>query len=79
MTNLHSDWTQGNNLRREFKFKDFKEALDFVNKVGELAEEANHHPDIELSWGKVVINLITHSEGKITEKDYALAKKIDTL
>lgn len=66
-------------LIKEFKFEDFKSALEFVNEVGKLAEQSNHHPDIELSWGKVVIKLTTHSEGKVTNKDYDLAAKIDQL
>ncbi|MDB5163585.1 MAG: Pterin-4a-carbinolamine dehydratase [Candidatus Saccharibacteria bacterium] len=66
-------------LVREFKFADFKSALGFVNKVGELAEAANHHPDIQLGWGKVVITLTTHSEGGVTDKDRQLAEKIDGL
>lgn len=73
-------WQEANNeLQRSFSFPDFKAALVFVNKVGDLAEQANHHPDIELSWGKVVVHLSTHSEGKVTEKDRQLAKEIDTL
>lgn len=68
-----------NQLVKTFKFADFKSALEFVNKVGQLAEEAQHHPDIELSWGKVVIHLTTHSEGGVTDKDTVLAKEIDNL
>ena len=75
-----SDWLQENSLiTKEFIFPDFKSALEFVNKVGELAEKANHHPDIELGWGRVKISLTTHSEGKVTEKDRALAAEIDQL
>lgn len=66
-------------INKEFKFDDFKAALDFVNKVGELAEAANHHPDIELGWGRVKITLTTHSEGQVTDKDRHLAKQIDEL
>lgn len=68
---------EDNNLSKEFKFADFKSALDFVNKVGELAEKANHHPDIELSWGRVKISLTTHSKNRVTNKDHELAKEID--
>lgn len=68
-----------NQLQRTFNFADFKSALAFVNKVGDLAERAGHHPDIELGWGKVVVHLSTHSEGGVTEKDRNLAKEIDTL
>ena len=66
-------------LAKEFKFIDFKSALDFVNKVGDLAEKADHHPGIELGWGRVKISLTTHSEGKISDKDRNLAAKIDKL
>lgn len=62
---------------REFNFPDFKTALGFVIKVGELAEAANHHPDINLGWGKVSISLTTHDAGGVTEKDRQLAKEID--
>lgn len=66
-----------NSLVREFNFPDFKTALGFVIKVGELAEAANHHPDINLGWGKVSISLTTHDAGGVTEKDRQLAKEID--
>ena len=66
-------------LRKDFKFSDFKSALVFVNKVGELAENANHHPDIYLGWGYVQIWLTTHSEHSITDKDHEIAKQIDKL
>jgi 4a-hydroxytetrahydrobiopterin dehydratase len=66
-------------LVREWKFANFKEAWDFVDKVGELAEKANHHPDIEFGWGHVKIKLRTHSEDAITDKDRNLAAQIDAL
>lgn len=73
-------WNEESNcLVREFKFEDFKSALDFVNKVGGLAEAAQHHPDIELGWGRVKITLTTHSESKATGKDRELATQIDNL
>jgi 4a-hydroxytetrahydrobiopterin dehydratase len=73
-------WQEENkSLVKEFSFSDFSEALTFVNKVGELAEAANHHPDIHLGWGKVVISLTTHDEGSVTEKDRQLAKEIDEI
>lgn len=74
-----NNWTEKNNkLEREFEFSNFKEALEFVNKVGELAEEANHHPDILLhDYKKVLVTLTTHSEGSVvTEKDRKLAGEI---
>lgn len=71
-------WIEKENfLEHTFTFPDFASALSFVNKIGALAEEMNHHPDIELSYGKVVVKLRTHSSGKVTEKDYALAEKIN--
>lgn len=73
-------WNEENDcLVKEFSFDDFKSALAFVNKVGDLAEEANHHPDIELGWGRVLVRLTTHSEGGVTEKDRQLASQIDKL
>ncbi len=61
-----------------YKFKDFQEALTFVNRVGALAEEADHHPDIDIRYNKVTLTLVTHSAGGLTEKDLALAGAIDT-
>jgi len=74
-------WDQdGNAITREFSFADFATAVAFVNKVAELAEEANHHPDILLhGYNKVRLTLSTHSEGRVTEKDHALAERIDAL
>jgi 4a-hydroxytetrahydrobiopterin dehydratase len=73
-------WQEQNKaLVKEFSFPDFKSALSFVNRVGELAEIANHHPDISLGWGKVIVNLTTHDAGGVTEKDRELAKNIDKI
>lgn len=73
-------WNELNGtLTKEFVFKDFKEALAFVNRIGEAAEKQNHHPDIQLSWGKVIVSLQTHSEHAVTKKDRQLADTIDTL
>lgn len=66
-------------IKRDFTFKDFKEALDFVNKVGEIAEKEGHHPDIMLSWGKVVIELTTHAIGGLSINDFILARKVEIL
>ena len=66
-------------LEKEFKFKDFKEALDFTNRVGELAEEQNHHPDIYLAWGKVALTLWTHKIDGLTESDFVFAAKVDQI
>ncbi|MBZ2176009.1 4a-hydroxytetrahydrobiopterin dehydratase [Schnuerera sp. xch1] len=66
-------------LEKTYKFKNFKEALDFTNKVGILAEKEGHHPDIYLSWGKVIIKLWTHKIGGLHENDFILAAKIDEI
>ena len=73
------DWVVVNNhhLEREFKFPDFKSALEYVNKAGAIAEEQGHHPDIFLAWGKVRITIWTHKIDGLTESDFILAAKID--
>jgi len=70
---------QEHHLRRVFTFPDFVSALAFVNKVGEIAEKEGHHPDIYLTWGKVEITIWTHKINGLTESDFILAAKIDTL
>jgi 4a-hydroxytetrahydrobiopterin dehydratase len=76
-----SGWSYENDqIGKEFKFKDFKSALEFVNKVGDEAEKMNHHPDIFLhSWNKVKLTVSTHSVGGVTEKDFTLAGNIESL
>jgi len=64
-------------VEKEFKFPDFKSALAFVNKVGAIAEEQGHHPDIVLAWGKAGIKIWTHKINGLTESDFILAAKID--
>lgn len=77
---LDGAWEKyGNCLRREFKFDDFTGAVDFVNRLTPIANEANHHPDVFISWGLARVSLITHSEHGITEKDFELAAKLDGL
>lgn len=66
-------------IQKEYKFKNFREALDFVNRVGELAETVGHHPDVALSWGKVKITLWTHKINGLSETDFIFAAKADTL
>jgi 4a-hydroxytetrahydrobiopterin dehydratase len=66
-------------LTRAFKFLDFQKALDFVNRVGEVAENQGHHPDIFLAWGKAEITLWTHKVNGLTESDFIMAAKIDQL
>jgi 4a-hydroxytetrahydrobiopterin dehydratase len=73
------DWevVEGHHLRREFRFRNFREALDFVNRVGELAEEQGHHPDVEFGWGRAAITIFTHKIDGLTESDFVLAAKVD--
>jgi len=66
-------------LRRSFRFRNFREALDFVNRVGELAEEQNHHPDICFGWGRAEITVFTHKIDGLTESDFVFAAKVDRL
>jgi 4a-hydroxytetrahydrobiopterin dehydratase len=66
-------------LRKVFRFKNFREALVFVNKVGELAEEQGHHPDISFGWGRVEVTIWTHKIDGLTESDFIFAAKVDTL
>lgn len=64
-------------LQRTFQFKNFAESLDFVNRVGKLAEQQGHHPDICFGWGKAEITIWTHKIDGLTESDFVLAAKID--
>jgi len=70
---------QEHHISKTFTFPDFRQALAFVNKVGEMAEEQGHHPDIYLTWGKVEIKTWTHKIDGLTESDFILAAKIDQL
>ncbi len=67
----------GDEIRKEFKFADFRQAMAFVNTVAEAAEAADHHPDIDIRYNRVKMKLSTHSEGGITAKDFALAAEIE--
>jgi 4a-hydroxytetrahydrobiopterin dehydratase len=69
----------GHHIVRKFTFPDFRQALTFANKVGEIAEQQGHHPDILLSWGKAEITTWTHKIDGLTESDFILAAKIDNL
>ena len=74
------DWevVEEHHLRRTFKFKNFREALGFVNRVGELAEEQGHHPDISFGWGYAEVTDFTHKIDGLTESDFVFAAKVDT-
>ena len=75
------DWkvVDQHHIARTFKFPDFLQALDFVNRVGAVAERQGHHPDIHLAYGRVDVETWTHDAGGITEKDFQLASEIDRL
>jgi 4a-hydroxytetrahydrobiopterin dehydratase len=70
---------EGKRLEKQFAFKDFKQALEFTNRVGAVAEAQDHHPDIALAWGKVGVTLWTHSVGGLSENDFILAAKVERL
>lgn len=74
------EWTVDmNKIKKRVEFPDFARALEFVNQVGELAEAADHHPDITFGWGYTEIALTTHDRGGVTDVDLALAAKIDRI
>jgi 4a-hydroxytetrahydrobiopterin dehydratase len=73
----HWQVVDGKKLVRNFTFPDFQKGLDFVNRVGEIAERQGHHPDVHLSWGRVGIETWTHDAGGLTELDFLLASQID--
>jgi 4a-hydroxytetrahydrobiopterin dehydratase len=76
-----SDWTrEGDAIARDFERDDFAAAMALAVRAGELAEAANHHPDILVhGWNKVRLTLTTHSEGRVTDNDHAMAQRIDGL
>ena len=78
---LNSDWevVENHHLRKTYRFKNFKEALAFTNRVGDLAESVGHHPDVALSWGKVTLEIWTHKIGGLSETDFVFAAKCDRL
>lgn len=78
---LKEGWEIINNqyIEKTYKFKDFKDALDFVNRIGDIAEKENHHPELILHWGRVVVKLMTFKIKGLHENDFILAAKIDQL
>jgi len=78
---LGNDWTviDSHHLEKSYGFGDFREALDFTNRVGELAERVNHHPEIVLGWGRVKLNVWSHDAGGLTEADFVWAARADAL
>ena len=80
ISNLGAEWElthEGSRIRRNFKFKNFKRALEFANEVGRLAEEEKHHPEIHLGWGHCDIEIWTHTNNNLVENDFILAAKIN--
>jgi len=79
LADLGNGWevVDDHHLRKVFRFKDFREALDATNRVGELAEEIGHHPDIELAWGRVALTIWTHKIDGLNEADFVFAAKAD--
>lgn len=78
---LKTEWhvSDQKKLVKVYTFKDFKEALLFVNKIGEVAESEGHHPDLELSWGKVVVTLSTHAINGLSINDFVIARRVEIL
>lgn len=77
-----NDWIlidEGHLLVKEFRFKNFADAMAFANKVGEIAEEEGHHPDLSIAWGRVGVELTTHAIEGLSENDFILAAKIDDI
>ena len=81
MEELNSEWKliEDHHLEREFAFSNFKEAWDYLNKVAKMSEQQDHHPDIELSWGRVKVIIWTHKIDGLTESDFVFAAKCDGL
>jgi 4a-hydroxytetrahydrobiopterin dehydratase len=81
LARLGGGWqvVEGHHLRNEYTFKNFRQALEFTNRIGELAEQIGHHPDIHLAWGKVRITVWTHKIDGLTESDFVFAAKADRL
>ncbi len=81
LNKLGNGWhvVEDHHLEKGYKFENFRQALDFTNKVGEYADTIGHHPDIYLSWGKVNLTIWTHKINGLTENDFILAAKADQL
>jgi 4a-hydroxytetrahydrobiopterin dehydratase len=76
---IHPEWKlQGGKLVREWSFKDFVEAMQFVNRIAVIAEAAGHHPDMDIRYNRVLLGLVSHDAGGITRRDAAMAGRIDT-
>ena len=81
LNQLGGGWSvvEQHHLEKEFRFEDFRQALEFTNRVGELAESIGHHPEICLTWGKCRVTIWTHKIDGLTEADFVFAAKVDAL
>ena len=81
LSQIHDDWVvvENHHLTRTWSFPDFESALEFTNQLGEVCEQQNHHADFELGWGRVVSVIYTHKIDGLTESDFVLAAKFDTI
>jgi len=81
LAQIHDDWevVENHHLTRTWSFPDFASALEFTNHLGEVCEQQNHHADFELGWGRVVSVIFTHKIDGLTESDFVLAAKFDTI
>ena len=81
LADLGNGWhvVEDHHIEKEYRFKNFREALAFTNRIGELAEDVGHHPDIELAWGRVKLTIYTHKIGGLHEADFVFAAKADAV
>lgn len=77
LTNIPNWERAGKEITRRFEFANFDEAVRFVNRVAELSQRMNHHPDVDIRWNRVTLSLSTHSKGGLTVKDFNLAREIN--
>jgi 4a-hydroxytetrahydrobiopterin dehydratase len=81
LAELGNGWSapNGHHLHKEYRFRNFADALAFVNRLGAVAEQEGHHPDIELTWGRAAVKIWTHAIDGLTESDFILAAKADAV
>ena len=79
LSEVNSWERRGEKIYKRFNFENFAESLDFINKVGAIAEKQDHHPDITFGWGYAEFEITTHDAGGLTQKDFDLAREIEKL
>jgi len=79
LSSLHNWQRNGKAIQRVFRFSDFKAAMEFVNKIADAAEQANHHPDIDIRYNTVTLALVSHDAGGVTQRDVRMAGVIDKI